>query len=381
MMRFILVSMAWIFTLPVLLGCTEPAGEQGTVFAVNPISFLSEGFEDVTGYSQASDDYSFAFPRDHGSHEEFKNEWWYLTGNLQDDNANHYGFQLTIFRSSINQIPPNRNTNWGVRNVYMGHFTITDTANGRFLQHEKFSRDSLNLAGSSDKELNVWIEDWFITGEGSDQDPIIIDAKTGAFSLQLDLVSRKPIVLQGDDGFSVKSSDGEAASHYYSMTRLDAKGSIQINGATKAVTGTAWMDREWSSTSLGKNHSGWDWFALHLSDGSDLMYYRMRLANGEEDATSGGMVNSESGDVIKLSAEEFTLKVVDYWRSPKDGPIYPAKWVLEIPRLNVELLIQPVLANQELQGVFRYWEGAVSCFDKNSVKAMDCKGYVELTGY
>ena len=141
------------------------------------------------------------------------------------------------------------------------------------------------------------------------------------------------------------------------------------------------MDREWSSTSLGKNHSGWDWFALHLSDGSDLMYYRMRLTDGEEGITSGGIVNGVSGDVIKLNGDEFSVEVVDYWRSPEGGPTYPAKWILEIPKLNVDLLIQPVLAGQELQGVFRYWEGAVSCIGQGSPNRMDCNGYVELTGY
>ena len=381
MIKTSLAYTAGIILIPLIFACSETVPNREKPPAINPVSFLSQVSEDVSGYTEAASGYKFEFPKDHGAHNAYRNEWWYVTGTLYDENENRYGFQLTIFRSSINQQLNELQTNWSVRNVYMGHFAITDGQKEQFHQHEIFSRDSLNLAGSSSTGLDVWIGNWFIKGEATAENPILVRGEAGGFSLDLKLISSKPIVLQGDEGFSMKSSDGGAASHYYSMTRLHAEGNLRIDGRDNAVEGTAWMDREWSSNSLGRDHAGWDWFALHLSDGSDLMYYRMRLTNGEEDTTSGGIFVSELGEVVKLKQQEFLLQVVDYWSSPQDGPRYPAGWILQVPSLDIDLTIAPLLPDQELQGVFRYWEGAVSCSESLSVNGSDCTGYVELTGY
>ena len=358
----------------------KPMSPSVQSYGVDPVSFLSEGVE-FSQYAQVTEQYKFRFPDDHGTHNEYRNEWWYFTGNLYDQQRHHYGFQLTIFRSGIGKSGKQPQSNWAVSNVYMAHFTITHTKNNEFFQSEKLSRDSLGLAGASHNTLDVWVDDWSIKGTGTVREPIQLSAESGDWALALDLVSAKPIVLQGSNGFSLKSSDGKSASHYYSISRLLAQGEITVNGTPYKVEGSAWMDREWSSRPVSPTHSGWDWFALQLSDGSDLMYYQMRLVEGGVDPTSGGTLVSKSGVVTKLTVDEVEVEVLGYWRSPIDEVKYPSGWRVKIPSLDLSLIVEPVLLNQELQGAFRYWEGAVRCSTEASGDSENCWGYVELTGY
>jgi predicted secreted hydrolase len=349
-------------------------------YRVNPISFLSDDVE-ITGYTEARAGYLFRFPEDHGTHNGFKTEWWYFTGNLYDEESNHYGFQLTIFRNALKNGFKESESVWGINNVYMAHFTVTHTEATQFLQFEKFSRDSLGLAGGAPNRLDVWVEDWSAQGAGTAKVPIQLTAASADAALALNLIASKPIVLQGNEGFSLKSTDGRSASYYYSISRLQAQGEITVNGASYKVDGTAWMDHEWSSSPIDNNHSGWDWFALQLSDGSDLMYYQMRMMNGDADASSAGMLVTKMGDVTKLTSGEVEVEVLDYWQSPIDEVSYPSGWRIRVPDRDIDLVVEPVMANQELYGVFRYWEGAVRCNDAETESPPVCTGYVELTGY
>jgi predicted secreted hydrolase len=368
-------------TVLMIGSCTVKPDSVNRDSTIDPVSFLSERTEVASGYTEATEGYSFDFPFDHGSHETFKNEWWYFTGNLYDEAERHYGFQFTIFRSALTPNSPQGLSDWDVKNIYMAHLTLTDTTNETFYQHEKFSRDSLGLAGSSTVDLNVWVDDWSIRGGGNLDEPITLYAQSNEIALKLNLTATKPVILQGNEGLSVKSADNTAKSHYYSIPRLLTEGAITINGTNHLVAGAAWMDREWSSSSLGPYHSGWDWFALQLSNGSDLMYYSMRFTNGREDAASAGTLVSKSGEVIKLKSSDVTLEVMDHWQSPIDGTSYPASWIIKVPSLGLDLVVEPVLADQELHGVFRYWEGAVRCSGQQGTVSVGCAGYVELTGY
>ena len=378
MIKILIMLIVGATLVPMTVSCseTDPAHEIGP--SVNPISFLSGKVAGDSQYEEASPGYSWHFPRDHGAHKAFRNEWWYLTGNLTDNEGAKYGFQLTIFRNGISRASRSRNSNWSVHDVYMGHFTVTDIGNEQFYQHETFSRDSLGLAGSSDTHLDVWIDNWFIRQNG---ESINIAAESSDVRLELNLKSLKPIVLQGEEGFSMKTAEGTGASHYYSISRMEAKGSLTFRGIDREVTGLAWMDREWSSSSLGQKHSGWDWFALHLADGSDLMCYNIRLAEGGIDVTSGGTFISRLGKVTKIGHDEVLLTTLSYWTSPTTNARYPSEWTIRVDALGIDIHVEPMMASQELHGVFRYWEGAVACSQSDPTAGSQCTGYVELTGY
>src|SRR5690606_2852699 len=114
-------------------------------------------------------------------------------------------------------------------------------------------------------------------------------------ALDLELVAAKPPVAQGEDGWDAKGPEPGNASYYYSLTRLAADGSLAVGGERFDVAGLAWMDREWSTSSLSAGVEGWDWLALQLSDGRDLMLYQLRQTDGSPSPFSSGSVVGADG--------------------------------------------------------------------------------------
>ncbi len=188
----------------------------------------------------------------------------------------------------------------------------------------------------------------------------------------------KPIVLQGEDGFSVKGPGAGNASYYYSMTRLQTNGTVTVNGETFPVDGLSWMDREWSTSLLGKDQEGWDWFSLHLDDGRDLMYFTVRSTSSDASHYVDGALIDAGGQ--KKEVSDVTLEVLDTWESPKGG-VYPSGWRMHLPEEDIDLTIEPFFKNQELNLAIRYWEGAVRISGHAGGQPVAGTGYVELTGY
>lgn len=341
------------------------------------------GGEAGEGYARADRHREFRFPEDHGPHADFRNEWWYLTGNLDAEDGSRYGFQLTLFRIALSPHPrssePTGPTSaWGTRQVWMGHFAVTDVERRRHLGFERFSRGALGLAGAQPSPLRVWLEDWSLTGGEDAAFPWRLRAAAGDVVLQLELHGLKDIVLQGDRGLSRKSAAPGNASYYYSLPRLSAAGELSVGEARHRVSGLAWLDREWSTSALGPGQSGWDWFALQLSDGRDLMFYRLRRKDGSTDPLSAGTLVSTDGDIRRLDADSVQVEVLDHWESA-DGVRYPAAWRLTIAGLDDPLEIRPVIADQLMETTVRYWEGAVDVTTPGD--GMTGRGYVELAGY
>ncbi len=336
---------------------------------------------DLTGYATATGPRTFTFPADHGPHPDFRNEWWYLTGNLDGQNGERFGFELTIFRFLL---APQQNrqqiSRWQSDQVYIGHFAITDEKNEQFHVAERFSRGSMGLAGARAEPFRVWVEDWSITASPDEELSWRIQAREKDISLDLNLTPRKPPVLNGQNGLSQKSTEPGNASYYYSVSRLRTEGRLQLGSQQFAVTGSSWLDREWSSSAFSKDQAGWDWFALQLDDGSDLMFYQLRRKDGSKDPLSAGTWIDDSGDSHYLDADEVQIEITDYWDSPLGGR-YPSAWQLKLPNLDLQLDVEPVIKNQELNATVRYWEGAVDVRGKRNGKKLRGRGYVELTGY
>ena len=342
------------------------------------------GSGDPTGFARATAPRRFAFPADLGPHPEFRTEWWYYTGNLETAAGRHFGFQLTFFRSAL--APPaagvsRRASAWSASQLYLAHFALTDTAGRRFHAWSRLGREALGLAGARATPFRVWLDDWSAASEAPEGLPVRLRASEGDVGIDLVLASDKPIVLQGDRGLSRKGPEPGNASYYYSLSRMSARGTVRAGGEPLPVSGLAWMDREWSTSALGPDLVGWDWLALQLDDGRDLMVYRLRRRDGTVDARSSGALIAVDGATRPLAPGDVILDALDHWTSPRSRVRYPSRWRLAIPGAALSLEITPRLADQELIVGTRYWEGAVRVEGTAAGRAIAGRGYVELVGY
>jgi predicted secreted hydrolase len=336
------------------------------------------------GFAQVLEPREFEFPRDHGPHPEYRQEWWYVTGNLDATTGERFGFELTFFRFALapesQVVHTSGESAWRAGQVYMAHFAITDVAHEQFRFEQKLSRGAVGLAGAQDPPLNVWIDDWWLRATVPEESRWSLHAVESGYELTLDAQELQPPVLNGERGFSRKSGDPGSASYYYSIPRVSVRGRLVRDGKPLEVEGLAWVDREWGSGSLGREEQGWDWFALQLRDGSSLMFYSLRGRDGRRDPHSAGTWIAANGQSQPLTGEQVQIDVLDYWRNPR-GERYPARWHLRVPTHGVDLDVRPILANQELTASARYWEGAVDVSGTRDGQQTQGRGYVELVGY
>jgi predicted secreted hydrolase len=350
--------------------------------AVPPTMAIGEALGGSTeGFARALAPRPFVFPADHGPHPEFRTEWWYYTGNLQTVDGRHFGFQLTFFRIGVAPSMVSRASAWASREAYMAHFALTDTAGGRFSAASRLSRAALGLAGAEAQPFKVWVEDWSAEGVTGDAAPVRLRAAEGDVAIDLTLASAKPVVLQGERGLDRKGEDPGNASYYYSLTRMPATGRVTVRGTAVDVTGLAWMDREWSTSSLGADLVGWDWMAIQLDDGRDLMLYQLRRADGSAGRFSSGSLVGVDGTSRHLGLENFRIEVLETWSSPHGGTRYPSRWRVTVPGESLDLDVVPRLPDQELALAVRYWEGAVRAAGHARGQPIAGAGYVELVGY
>lgn len=334
-------------------------------------------------------DYAWSFPRDHWSHDGYRTEWWYLTGHLESesDATRRFGYQFTMFRIGVLSEPVELDSDWASTSVIMGHAALTDLASGDHVFAETLYRETPLLASFSrypDPRIgwsrgpagteDMWTLDW----NGNGFDVAAVDAHQ-RMSFRLETTADKPLVFQGPNGFSRKGTGTEAASQYYSFTRLATRGVIEIDGERVQVQGESWMDKEFSSSHLDENQVGWDWFSLQLDDGRDVMLYLMRRADGSIDYASGTLVDRQ-GDPSYLDASDFRVDILDHWTSPSTGARYPSRWRIRLPAAALEFEVRGLAADQEnrsgLPGRVYYWEGAVEVLG-----GAIGRGFVELAGY
>jgi predicted secreted hydrolase len=340
------------------------------------------GSRPAAGFARATAPRTFTFPADHGPHPDFRSEWWYFTGNLAAANGRHFGFQLTFFRVALAPDATLRESAWATNQAWMAHFTLTDTEAGRFHSAERLGRGALGIAGAQASPFQVWVDDWHATSRASTGlFPLRLRASHGDVAVELELSATKPLVLQGQQGWDRKGPEPGNASYYYSFTRLAVQGNVRTRDARFDVTGSAWMDREWSTSALGPDLAGWDWISLQLSDGRELMLYRLRRKDDSAGTFSKGVLILPTGVRIALSVREFELEPRRWWTSPTTGVRYPVGWSIEIPSLELSLDIAPRLDEQELDLSVRYWEGAVLAEGRLNAAPVTGQGYLELAGY
>lgn len=307
------------------------------------------------------------FPKDYGEHPEYLAEWWYLTANLTTETGKEIAVQWTLFRMATSD---EELSGWKTPQMYMAHAVIT--AKDKIWATERFARGGIGQAGVRLKPFRAWLDNWSWRAATSEPFPGDLEFSDDNMLARLHIKQDGPIVLQGDKGYSKKHPLLDIASYYYSAPFLDIDGVIELDGQQYKVSGRGWFDREWSSSMLSAKQQGWDWFSIHLEDGSALMVSQLR-----EKGQTPYFIGSRSwpdGRVVKLDNNQIRMKPMHF--REVSGISFPLSWLIEIPSQGLRLQTSVVRRDQWLHFMFPYWEGPI-----NVTGSLNGKGFMELTGY
>lgn len=368
--------MSWLRgSVAILLICWLPACQpEGEQVSATPVTELLGGSGDTDGFAVAQRGVEIALPSDHGPHNAFRSEWWYFTAVLSDASGAPFGVQFTIFRQALR--PPGGASSecvWCTDQAWLGHVAVTDVAGDRHEHLERLARSGPGLAGARSEPFAVWVDGLSAASVGDGFLPLRLFARSEDLEIDLAVNAGGRLVLQGENGFSAKGPD--QASHYFSMTRLPVTGTLRLFDESSSVTGSAWLDREWSTSVLSGGQRGWDWLALRLDDDRDVMAFRLRRNDGSRDPFDQAIV-IEQDDKRRYSSEQFSLEPTRFW-SDELGAQWPVGWRLQIE--TDVFHVDAMLDDQLMRTMVRYWEGLVRVRDEGGVEIG--RGYLELTGY
>ena len=316
------------------------------------------------GFASPSRETVLEFPADHGAHPDFRIEWWYLTANLRGEDGRDYGVQWTLFRSAL---APGEGEGWQSPQLWMGHAALT-TPERHFLA-ERLARGGVGQAGAQAAPFEAWIDEWRMAGPGAPE--ITLTANGADFGYDLRLVAEGPLILHGEQGYSVKAASGQA-SHYYSQPFYRVSGTLHLPEGAVEVTGQGWLDREWSSQPLEETQEGWDWVSLHLEDGAKLMAAQVRQSDGST-FSSGTWIGADGraepfGDGVLSMTPVETAEVA--------GRDLPVGWRVELPGRGLDVTLSALNPQAWMDTLFPYWEGPVRVSGSHPGR-----GYLEMTGY
>jgi len=337
-------------------------------------------------WTVARADYPYAFPRDHFAHNNFQTEWWYYTGNLRADNGHRFGYELTFFRQAVHlEHTESISRTWLPDQMYLAHFALSDLDGAGFFHTKRLNRRGPGLAGASEDRGCYWNGNWQVQWIDERSGRQQLQAVSDDGTLRLDLTPSKPPVVHGQHGLSVKGPLPGEASQYVSFTRIASRGTLDWKGKHYAVSGSSWMDHEFFSEPADNELEGWDWFAVQLETGQELMLYRLRRKDGTSQRFSSGTYVDEKGSARFLRGDDFTLTPLETWHSAASGQSYPVRWHISVPSLQLDLTEQTRLKSQELfsrEAVSpTYWEGAVEYTGQMASQKVSGVGYLEMTGY
>lgn len=319
------------------------------------------------------------FPRDFGSHPEFRTEWWYVTGHAKSGDR-EFGFQVTFFRSRVDTTQGMK-SQFAAKQLIFAHGAVTDVQGKKLLHDQRISREGFDIARASMTDTDVQIKDWSLKRTANGYIAQLIgNDKGNAFKLALNLKPTQKVLLQGIDGLSQKGPEDKNASYYYSEPQLKAEGAITLGGKDLPVQGTAWLDHEWSEELLHPDVVGWDWIGMNLFDGGALTAFRLRDANGRA-FWGGGSLRAPDGRSFPFTPNAAKFSVERTWKSPVSQAVYPVEWIVRMP--TEFYTVKAVINNQELDSRAStgaiYWEGLSDLFD--GAGRHIGRGYLEMTGY
>ncbi len=338
------------------------------LLALLPTTALAQGF---AGLGQTPDGFAdpvpgapFDFPADHGAHPDYRIEWWYITANLAAADGTPYGLQWTLFRTALT---PETGDGWNSPQLWLAHAAVTTP--DAHLVAERFARGGIGQAGVVAAPFEAWIDDWRLSGP--DLDTLTMQATGTDFAYDMALIAQGPLVAHGDDGYSVKSGEGQA-SYYYSQPFYAIEGTLSLPGGDVAVTGNAWLDREWSSQPLSENQTGWDWFSLSFVGGEKLMGFRVR-EDGAEGFTYASWIEAD-GTLTPYADGAFAAAPLAV--SDVAGREVPTTWRVQLPDRGVDVTVTAINTDAWMDVSLPYWEGPVSVTGSH-----EGRGYLEMTGY
>ena len=434
-----LVLIAICFTLS---ACTEnPKDENETLGTSTPNGFFGN-MQSSDAFTPVKRGYTVAIPRDHMSHPDFQLEWWYLTFVLSAEDGQEFGLQYTLFRfntelnappsvkvNAENSAEVNANNhiakNWTNGQQWMGHASL-HTAEQHYFE-ERFASGGVGNAYVNQQPFTTVIDDWawkaaqaevqtgaeskamfpsvlkVAFGQSSTHHPVRINGKipttaadslselndapsVSAVKVSLNLDTYGPFIKQGDNGYSKKTQDERLRSYYYSQPFINAKGTLNIEGNSVRVTGKGWFDHEWTSHLANSEAMGWDWFSLHLDDGSKLMAFRMHAMNenmknskskhSEIFTTASYIAKNGTKETIEQANVSITPTAYETINEGESPRSVPTAWRIQIPEKDIDLFIRPFKENQWNNSLFPYYEGRVEIKGSHSGS-----GFMELTGY
>jgi len=289
-------------------------------------------------------------------------EWWYYSGILDaQPTGNRYAFHVAVF----------------VANALVKHtvmqVALTDLQTGQ--RYTRQSRTGGLPAKPSKGGFDFQQEDWRVSGSG----PLhAIKAEFEGIELALSLRDEHPVVAHRAAGSQTPGllDFGESGiSYYYSRPRMAAQGELRVGKQpAQALKGPVWFDHQWGDFDVTR--LGWNWLALHLSDGSDVMVYQLFDRQGNSIVTTGTLTSA--GASRPLAPGEVSLTSLRRWISPRSKIDYPVEWKLQLP--SGEHRVQPFFDSSEFDAGSSsaniYWEGAVRV--SGSARG---EGFMELSGY
>ncbi|CAH0350687.1 lipocalin-like domain-containing protein [Aquabacterium sp. CECT 9606] len=350
--------------------CLQALGSLGTYLALPA----------VAAHPEIKPGDALRFPRDFGAHPEFRTEWWYITGRLRTADRQTLGFQVTFFRSRVDTAQDNP-SQFAAKQLILAHAALTDVASRQLLHDQRIAREGLGLAGASTTDTHVYLRDWSLQRSGSATQSLYqAQVKATSFGFKLDMRSTQAPLVQGQAGYSRKGPLPSQATRYYSQPQLAVTGEVTLKGQAQAVTGQAWMDHECGEGLLAPDAVGWDWIGMNLRDGSALMAFRVRRADGST-SWAGGSFRAPGQAARIFKPEEVRFIPGRTWQSPATHATYPVEWQVDTPagRFTVRALLDAQeLAGQQSTGTV-YWEGLSELRDAD--QRVVGEGYLEMTGY
>jgi predicted secreted hydrolase len=333
-----------------------------------PKMMLAQGFAGLgaaaEGFAMPERGFAFEFPRDHGAHPDFRIEWWYLTANLEDAEGTPYGLQWTLFRSAL---APEERSGWQSPQLWMGHAAVTTET--RHFVAERLARGGIGQAGVVTEPFEAWIDDWSMSGETFDA--MRLTASGTDFAYDVALRAEGPLVFHGEAGYSQKSSTGRA-SHYYSQPFFAVSGVLRLPQGEVAVTGTAWLDREWASQPLGDAQVSWDWFSMVFEGGERMMGFTLR-------DTEGGTYTAATWiepDGTTTAFPDGAFRAEPLAEAEVAGRELPVRWRALLPEKGVDVTVTALNPQAWMTTSIEYWEGPVTISGSHAGR-----GYLEMTGY
>lgn len=338
-----------------------------------PMAALAQGFagldQSADGFARPDPGTVLDFPTDHGAHPDFRIEWWYVTATLDGADGREYGVQWTLFRSAT---APEERAGWQSPQLWMGHAAVTGA--GFHESAERFARGGIGQAGVTAEPFSAWLDDWEMTSTAAQGDPLAaltLSARGDRFAYDLTLTTERPLILHGENGYSEKAESGEA-SYYYSQPFYDVAGTLALPSGPVAVTGQAWLDREWSSQPLTGDLVGWDWFALMLDDGARVMAAGTRREDGSHFTAATWITPDDTTETFPNGA----LRLTPLSTARVSGRDVPVSWRIELPEKGLSVTTEALNPQAWMGRSFQYWEGPIRISGSHAGR-----GYLEMTGY